>query len=512
MFEKKEELPLNQLYSKEAKIQLKILNAFYRNYEGFTIDELSEKIDISSKTIYKYIKEINKISISSTSKILISISQKNSNYQFTGSKIDFLTLRYQIIESTEAIKLIWALLSNSSVTFYDFCTTNYVSESTLRNIVRTLNSMMNFLNLKIIIRKNQIYINGNEAIIRYCFTSIIWRVYNGLKYPFYIIDETKLSKLRDIISMDFPVNISNGKKDLFLLFLLVSVIRASHSPLLYKELPVYTPELTCKSVYFKKLKEILKNKFILKDTEIQFILLLFYTFPEFYNLPKRNEYTFNKLKKINNDTFNSIENYLEFIKLKHPECSLKSTSAQTFISATLSVFISVDIFKEAFFNLQDLNLIQFSSKEFPMLLPSIQKIISAQNPKLKQGVLKSLVFRLAQSYLVSFSPRDFEPIINILLITDSPLYVERGTILKLKRILSYKFNAKISTEVSSIDSIDLVIATGIYRDNPKDIPTVYIFPQIEERDKITILKVCDEIYSKKIIKSKNNLIHEKREK
>lgn len=277
----------------------------------------------------------------------------------------------------------------------------------------------------------------------------------------------------------------------------VSVIRASHSPLSYKELPDYASELTCKSNYFKKLKELLKNKFILKDTEIQFILLLFYTFPEFYNIPKRTEYTFNKLKKLNTDTFNSIKNYLEFIKLKHPECSLKPISTQTFISATLSVFISVDIFKEAFFNLQDLNLIQFSSKEFPMLLPSIQKIISAQNPKLKQGILKSLVFRLAQSYLVSFSPRDFEPVINILLITDSPLYVERGTILKLKRILSYKFNAKISTEAPSVNSIDLVIATGIYRDNPKDIPTVYIFPQIEERDKVTILKVCDEIYNKK---------------
>lgn len=127
---KKEKLPLNQLFSKEVKIQLKILNAFYLNYEGFTIEGLSEKIDISSKTIYKYIKELNKISFSSTSKSVISISKKNSNYQFVCSKIDFLTLRYQIIESTEAIKLIWALLSYSSVTFYDFCTANYVSEST----------------------------------------------------------------------------------------------------------------------------------------------------------------------------------------------------------------------------------------------------------------------------------------------------------------------------------------------------------------------------------------------
>ena len=89
-----------------------------------------------------------------------------------------------------------------------------------------------------------------------------------------------------------------------------------------------------------------------------------------------------------------------------------------------------------------------------------------------------------------------------MLITDSPPFVEKGIILKLNSILATKYNIKISTEISNLNQTDLIISTGLYvnlySESTSQIPKVFIFPQIEERDKFEILEACKIIHEKKI--------------
>lgn len=49
MFKVIEELPLKALYSRDITIKLEILNALYREYNGYTIESLSHKINVSKK-------------------------------------------------------------------------------------------------------------------------------------------------------------------------------------------------------------------------------------------------------------------------------------------------------------------------------------------------------------------------------------------------------------------------------------------------------------------------------
>lgn len=62
MFEQKEELSLENLCSKEIKIQLTLLNTIYLSTDGLTLDTLVLTTSLSVKTIYKYIRELNNIS------------------------------------------------------------------------------------------------------------------------------------------------------------------------------------------------------------------------------------------------------------------------------------------------------------------------------------------------------------------------------------------------------------------------------------------------------------------
>ena len=152
--------------------------------------------------------------------------------------------------------------------------------------------------------------------------------------------------------------------------------------------------------------------------------------------------------------------------------------------------------------MQDLNLLKFSYDNFPTLLPTIQKNIVRSISNTQDGIIKSLTFRLTQAYLVEFSPMDFEPEINIMLITDSPPFVEKGIILMLNSILATKYNVNFSTEISNLNHTDLIISTGLYvnlnNESTSQIPKVFIFPQIEERDKFEILESCKIIHEKKI--------------
>ena len=502
MFKVIEELPLKALYSRDITIKLEILNALYREYNGYTIESLSHKINVSKKTIYKYIKELNELSINSSENTAFVLDSDSNNYTFLGNKIEFLELRYRILESCDAIKLLLELVHASSINFLNFCAKYYISESTLKNIIRKINYIFKFIDIRLSVKKNEIFLNGNEVIIRYCFTSILWRIYNGLKFPFELMDKEIIQKLKDDLFKNLPLSISEGRKNLFLYLLLVNATRAHNNKLSSSLFPNFYKELTGKSDILVKLAATLHNYFKLSTVELEFNLILLYTFPEFYQFEDKLFYTLNILEKKAPCTFYNIISFLIFIKKKHPTWDINSENGRNLLSHIISSYISVFLFKHAYFNLQDLNLLKFSYDNFPTLLPTIQKNIVRSTSNTQEGIIKSLTFRLTQAYLVEFSPMDFEPEINIMLITDSPPFVEKRIILKLNSILATKYNIKISTEISNLNQTDLIISTdlyvNLYSESTSQIPKVFIFPQIEERDKFEILEACKIIHEKKI--------------
>lgn len=500
MFETNHEFPLQQLFSKEIDAQIRIINAMYRNVQGYRIDDLAEELHLSNKTVYKYLRQINSLATVILSKEIFILCKEPTIYQFSGDKIDFLKLRYSIIETCYSIKMLKDLLSNSSIHIYNFCENNFISESAFKKHIYTLNLMLKDLNIKIKIRSNQIFLFGDEATIRYFMTSFFWRLYNGIKWPFENIDHNKIKKIEYIFFKSDASDISKGKQKIFLYFLAVSITRAnSKFSVIPESLPPYTNELVSNTYLPPKISQYLKDLFFLEKLEINFILLLLYIFPEFYLPYKQIELTLNTIESNSPLTYGSIKNFINFCKKKHPKWNIKSEEGQKFISAVLASHIATALFKEAYFNIQDLDLVQYFSKNVPMLLPSIQDIVLKGNANLSITKQKSLVFRLTQSYIMSFPPSDFEPEVKILLISDSPMFIETEIIHKINSILRYKNNVVITTNAYAFQAPDLIIATASYTDDTYDAPTVYIFPQIDSRDANNIIRICKQISHKKRI-------------
>ena len=500
MFETNEELPLNFLYSKGIEIKLEILNALYRNYYGYTIEELSNKLHISKKTLYKYLKHLRDLSLQTFNNDLFLIDEQTNKYRFKETKIKFLTLRYKLIESCEPFQLLLAITNSTSVNVYDFCTKYYVTESTLKNKIHSINETLKSLNLRIRIKKQEIYLEGDEGTIRYYLTSIIWRVYNGLKFPFNNLIELKMNQLKNLIFNTFPNKITAGKKDLISCFFMVSIIRSLNHPIIKEQLPKYSYSASIRCPFYKNFIRDLKKMFVLNNLEIEFLILIFYTFPDFYMYTGLSTCILKVLYKQDINKYSSINKYIDFIKDKNPTWSIQSENGKKLYFATIASYISSDIFKEAYFNLQDLNLLKVSSQEFPNLIPSIVSAVKSFNSELSPSIIKSLSYRLAQAYLICFYPIDFEPNLDILLISDSPYYIERKTLYGIKSAVGFKYNINLTTDPYQFKNPDLIIATGVYLDIPDYIPTVYVFPQITKRDELMILKTCDEIYKKKYSK------------
>lgn len=495
MFKINDEFPLENLYSKEIKIKLKLLNILYRNPDGYTVEGLSDETSLAPKTIYKYIRNLNLLSDNHFGKHCINVSPDNRNYYFQGDKIKFLKLRFLILEDCESLQLLFALISNSSVNRYKFCSQYFLSDSTLKICIRAINILFEPMDIHLITRKNEIYLKGNEAIIRYCFSSLLWRTYNGLKWPFEsLLNEQKILELIKSFYKDSESKISLGKQMLLMIQLGVGILRAKSSHLIsVEELPIYTKALTTTILHSIEFEKALKKLFYINDTEIDFILLNLYLSPEQNKISSNNQLTLDVFKNFKAETYNSSVQFIKFIKEIHPDWDASSTKSEVFIAGVLSAHIATDIYKQACFNLQDLNMIQFISTEFPMLIPSLYNVIANLNPNMPKNILNALVFHLVKAYLLSFEPKDFEPEINILVITDSPKSVERGTIFQINSILRNKYNINISTDSSSFTSIDLIISTGLYLDLPKASHIIYVFPQIIERDAKAIRETCETV-------------------
>ncbi|MBK5077569.1 hypothetical protein IL308_12510 [Lactococcus lactis] len=128
------------------------------------------------------------------------------------------------------------------------------------------------------------------------------------------MDKEIIQKLKGDLFKNLPLSISEGRKNLFLYLLLVNATRAHNNKLSSSLFPNFYKELTGKSDILVKLAATLHNYFKLSTVELEFNLILLYTFPEFYQFEDKLFYTLNILEKKAPCTFYNIISFLIFIK------------------------------------------------------------------------------------------------------------------------------------------------------------------------------------------------------
>lgn len=492
------------IFSNDTNFELQILENIYNSANGLDMDELIKKVDSNRKTIHKHLTNINEVAGEYHDTENRIIFQKRK-YVFLGDRRDYYALKCNIMKSEVLVILIESFLSNTSIDLTLFCKNNFISESTLKRKLQKINILLESVGVRFAIRKNQIYILGEERIIRYCLISLLWRIYRGIEWPFKQLNEETVDNLiSSIISSGRYIN--EGKRKHLAFYLAVFISRAQSGNNISKEfLPEYSEELIHSSNYMGELSKLIKKEIALPAVELEFLLLIFYIFPECYDKFHSIDNTLTILKKYSRRSYTSIIHFISFIKKKHPEWDETHPANPFFWPMLISGRIFVDIFKSAFFNSSAINIFKHATRDYPSLKPMIKKSILSHEPKLPENTLKSLALRYGQAYIMEFSPHDFEPEINILLITDNAMYVDKIMEQRITNLLENRFNFTLSVTQPKFTP-DLIIGTDVIDTKYPNVKRLFINSEVSKKDREKIFSACSKILKSKMLQRKSHSI------
>lgn len=484
---------IEMIWSKESIRYIFLLRSLYTSIGGMSIDELSKNLSMNRRSIRRLLSNLNELSQDEPYEI--EISDKGICY-FKGNKIDYYKLRGKIIDQEVIIVLAKKLLTQKKINIKEFCTSQYLSESTFRRYLRKVNSLLETLNLRVRVRENEVYIDGEESLIRYCLVTIFWRSYHGVVWPFETIEENKIEEILSRI-YSREINISQGKKKQFSFYLAVYILRSEAGNKIKREsLPVYAHSLVQSTPYFSIFSQKMSNFFDMELLEIEFIFFSLYTFPEAFRYLQSVSDILEVIEKQGKNTYKRIRHFLFFIKERYPNFNINSDDTSMFISMLISSSIFVDLFHGVYFNSSSILIFEYTKKHFPNLLPSIEKELKEYEPELSQGALQGLTLRFAQAYVAEFSPQDFEPKISILLSTDLPAYLDVIIKRRMSASLSSKFNIEWLNQDPNVMP-DLLLATGVVSDEFDEIPHIFINAEINQKDYNKIIMECEKILDQK---------------
>lgn len=488
-----------KIFSKQGVQQLSLLKLLYNSPQALDIGTLTHEMAMDRRSVYKCIEQLKAYMEVENLGTEIQVSTKGE-YDYTGNKMDYYRLRSLIVEDEPMMQLAMIFLEERTISLLEFCANYFISESTFKRYVGKTNTFLKPFGIRISIKKNEISIRGAEPNIRYCLVSFFWRVYHGVIWPFKNINEAHIQHTISNLLL-YSERVSYGKKTQFSFFLAVYISRAQSGLTIdKKEMPTYFEALVYNNPIFEIFSFKFKEHFPLEKKELGFIYLSLFIFPDSYQYIQNTSETLEVLIRQKHESYNSIKNFVTFIKEKHPDFDITDPEKKDFVALLIASRIFIDIFDNIYFNSSAISIFTYAEKTFPHLFPSIQEGIKKFNSDLSLNNLKSLTLRYTQAYVMEFSPQDFEPEIRILLDTDIPMYADKIMLKRLDAILASKFNYKwIKGEEKILP--DLLLATSKAADKFSKTPTVYINVEVSQKDKEAIIKICEKIVEEKQVQS-----------
>ncbi|AGV72760.1 helix-turn-helix domain-containing protein [Lactococcus cremoris] len=488
---------IEQFYGKEIYYEFLLLEYLYEQVDGYEMGELIEVLRRNRRTIAKYIDQINSEAIKLIGRKAI-IFTKKKRYVFSGNKQEGYILRVAIIEDSPILSLAIKFLSNSQIVFDKYCTENYLAESTARRKITEVNKVISTSGVQVCIQKNRINLIGEEKDIRLALISFLWSTYRGVKWPFPNLSKKKLSKkLEDTLPEIFG-KMCNSRREKLLLIFGINILRSESGYSISKtDSLIDFEDLILENSIFDSIK----NNFLLSDSEVKFLIYFIMLFPEYnFNAPALT--LLKKVTSISAPLSENIEQYIDFVKLKHPELTVESHKWEKFLSVLFSELINIKLFNNTIFKLSSDYLDKQMKKEYPQLFEKIEKIVYENNLELERKVLDSLPFAYVHTYISVFSPHDFEEEIKIGLETDMPIFTEGYIEQTLKTILQSKFNISFGQIFDAKDQFDLILNTNQTSTQEITIPEIMISPEILSRDIFAVYSACEQIVLERM-KSRN---------
>ncbi|MFQ7237374.1 MAG: helix-turn-helix domain-containing protein [Enterococcus hulanensis] len=121
---------LNSFFGNESSNEIELLQVLYKNSGFMDIEELSARLNIDRRSVYKYFELLqnNSYSLESTTNEIL-ISKRGRGYKFAGTKKEYKLLYKKIVESNPFFELLTSLLLNNEVSITKFSIDHFMSES-----------------------------------------------------------------------------------------------------------------------------------------------------------------------------------------------------------------------------------------------------------------------------------------------------------------------------------------------------------------------------------------------
>ncbi|MDT2523747.1 helix-turn-helix domain-containing protein [Enterococcus raffinosus] len=486
----------------ESTKEISLLQVLYSNHRFMDIDELTTALNMDRRSIYKYFGLLlNKPYIEDQKPKEILLSKHGQGYKFCGNKKDYKILYSQIIQANPFFELIESLLLTNEINITKFSYDNFISASNIRKRLSDLAALFEEFGFSIKKSAGHARIIGEEAKVRFFMVSFFWKIYHGLHWPFSGVSRIKCERLITDIYQKNQIKHNEIGVELSCYVLAVNIIRFRKGFIIeqstlervkksnYIDQRILAMILNTDNDLLQALSTDLHTNYLLTPSEIEFLLLWFFTNSTFYLLNK------------------SISNYLNTYSLEEGSLSqpavnirailtdlyedfdssrLSVTTKQVLLSSIFAGCFSVELFGRTKYTLTGYDIEAYIQKNFPSLLSRVSHTMEDLNIFPKDADRRAgLALEFAIAATVIETPSTFSQVIKIKLETDLPAALEFGIIKRIQTTFSSFYNLELSSTIPN-EEADFFLSTHSLSEASNPNETLLIKAQVSASDLLAI--------------------------
>lgn len=493
---------LDMFWGSEVTKEIQLLQILYKNRQFMKVEELCVLLAMDRRSIYKYFQLLQKYpSIENETSNELLIYSRGQGYKFTGTKKDFKILYQQIIQESPFYKFLESLLWTNKVSISSFAYENFISESIVQKRFYDLNILLQNVGLSLKKDGDSVQLHGDEAKIRFFSVAFFWKTYHGSYWPFSTISQEQCETIAANIfikngityndiglrltSYIFAVNILRVRNSCSIDSKKISAINHSSS-FDHGLLSIITG---MESTLNATIVEELRINYHLEASEIEFLLLWFYSNSNFYFL---NNQIVDYLNKHNGD-HNHLLQYLHYLNeilaekdARYDMEAIPADKKQLLLSTLLAGHLSVELFGNPSFTVTGYEIESYIRNKVPKLLERAIKVVAQSKIYVSdQERSHGLALQFAIAVMLIESPSNFAHKIRIKVETDLPKALELFIANRIHDVFSNFYNLEISNKLSYQDA-DFCISTNYLSETDNAIDTILIDAQVTDSDIITI--------------------------
>lgn len=474
------------LSEQSTKCKLKILYYLKEKKCRVPLTKISSDIGLSRNTVEKYLYELlSNCYETQEFRHLISIKKSSGAKINIDNQSAFIKFRNILLKNDVTIILYLRLLIGEEINEISFTNEFFISFSSYRRKLINIKKLVTSQGFQLQTYNGNCFLKGNENLIRLTATKVYWTLFQGQEWPFKNLSREYVMQLLSSLtsrSMSTRLNILSIEKIVLNLSINILRFRKGYNCVLPSELS--------KECYWieKNIYKFFRDP-PLNIKEIIYLFLTFLTAPRFsdnYFSADIFEYSKNK---------NSLlyEMSRDFIELSQQLFYLDTKQSNNLYPYVYACNISYFLNFTWMHHNDDVSLLN-------CFLTSKKNAEYMQKQIFDKNNLSNICLKKQQSLITNYqliistqcSLANFEPAINILLITDFGLLYEN--ILKdyLHGLFKSLYNVEIYTDLSETENIDFIISTNktpyldnLFEDDKviyiKEFPTIYEISLIRKR-------------------------------